>query len=127
MPDHDLDIDRRIRPTRRMARTLLAVTLLVGTVVTFAARPQAGPASTPISAPLASTAHLPPSTETTSSIGGLGLPVRQINETGSPHQTSLPLRQRHMLIALLMICFAALSLGGYALWRRSFAELGRES
>lgn len=125
MPNQDLDINRGRRPTRRITRTLLAATLLLGTAFSFAGTLQAGPASITVPAPPAHTAPLPPSNETTASIGGLGMAVRQLGESGPSHQSSLPLRERHVLIALLMLCFAVLSLGGYALWRRSFAELER--
>ncbi|MDH4441268.1 MAG: hypothetical protein QE284_12880 [Rhizobium sp.] len=113
MPRNDVDKVRH-RPIRSVP--LLAVAMLVystgvvvGSHVALAQTQMVAPAS-PVEP------QLPPSRETTSSIGSMTVP-----KTATP--SALPTAERRTLIVLLALCFGVMAFAGGRLLRRGFMDV----
>lgn len=56
------------------------------------------------------------------------VPVRVVQVSAeSARNLPLPQSERHLLIVLLFACFAVMATGGFALWRRGWSDLVRQS
>ncbi|MDQ0423462.1 hypothetical protein J2045_004514 [Peteryoungia aggregata LMG 23059] len=122
--DYELD---DFSPSSRRSRSIAWLALLSGVALIMIAvgSPQATPASG-IGPTSLRASPLPPQADPafTSSI----IPSAVALEAPSPtaaikHEATLPLRERHILIVLLLVCFTAMAAGGAALWKRGWREL----
>ena len=118
------DFDQDWKPRPRSGRGLRTTAMLLGlTLISLQTQTVSAQTRTAATSSQAEMARgeppaLPPSTETTSSIGTL--------TAQQPTQTSaIPVPERVTLIGLLAVCFGVMAFGGFRLWRRSLDDLIR--
>lgn len=125
----DYDLDARTPPSRR-SRPLAWLAAVSGLALALFMFGSPGAASPPsagsgITASDRSVSAPHPDRVMTGSIVSAS-PVRLINvPAGTGKNLPLPQSERHLLIVLLFACFAVMTAGGFALWRRGWRDIVR--
>ncbi|MBU2328541.1 MAG: hypothetical protein KJ755_14510 [Alphaproteobacteria bacterium] len=121
----DYELEARTPPSRR-SRSLAWLAAASGLALALFMFASPGAATPPATAPVAKslTVHDTRADHLTTGSIARAAPVRLVHVPAS-HSQDLPLPQteRHLLILLLLACFAVMAAGGLALWKRGWHDI----